>query len=39
MGETRQHDEFVPFPLFLSFVQVVLFRRIWGEGDVGIPLL
>ena len=37
MGETRQCYEFVPFPLFLSFVQVVLFWRTWGEGDVGMP--
>ena len=31
MGETRQRYEFVPFPLFLSFVQVVLFLADMGR--------
>ena len=31
MGETRQCHELVPFPLFLSFVQVVLFLADMGR--------
>ena len=37
MGETRRCYEFVPFPLFLSFVQVVLLGGSGKKEMLGDP--
>ena len=39
MEETRLLHENFCFSFVFPFVQVVLFWRIWGEGDVVIPPL